>query len=46
MDNWKHSADVADRRNHDEAAFRQSGMEKPQRTYKFDPTKPFVKRKT
>jgi len=38
-------ADIADRRAYDEAAFRDAGMSKVTRTYKFDPTKPRIKKK-
>ncbi len=39
-------ADISDRRAYDEAAFRGAGMEeRPQRTYKYDPTKPYIKKK-
>jgi len=45
IDNSRNAANVADRRQYDEQKFREAGMTKPQRTFKFDPTKPFVKRK-
>lgn len=45
IDNWKTSADIADRRAFDEAAFREAGMEKAPRTYKYDPTKPLIRAK-
>jgi hypothetical protein len=33
-------AEVQDRRRHDAEMFRKAGLDKPKRTYKFDPTKP------
>lgn len=44
-ENSRNAANVSDRRDYDEQKFREAGMAKPQRTFKFDPTKPFVKRK-
>merc|ERR1712024_270904 len=45
VENSRNAANIADRREYDEQKFREAGMAKPQRTFKFDPTKPFVKRK-
>ena len=44
-DNWKVQADIADRRAFDEQQFREAGTIAPKRTFKFDPTRPAVKRK-
>ena len=44
-DNWKVAADVEDRRVFDEQQFRDSGASKPKRTFKFDPSKPIVRKK-
>jgi YidC/Oxa1 family membrane protein insertase len=43
MDNWRVQADVADRRSYDEQSFREAGLDKPKRTYRFDPTQPRLK---
>lgn len=45
IDNWRVQADIADRRAHDEKVFREAGLAKPPRTYKFDPTRPMIRSK-
>ena len=39
IDDWKVKADTEDRRRFDEEAFKKAGSVRPQRLYKFDPTK-------
>ena len=39
LDDWKVKADMEDRRRFDEEAFKKAGSVRPQRLYKFDPTK-------
>jgi len=39
LDDWKVKADMEDRRRFDEEAFKKAGSVRPQKLYKFDPTK-------
>jgi len=46
MDNMKTQANVIDRRAYDDQQFRDAGVKKPMKTFKYDPTKPVaLKRK-
>ncbi|CAB4054964.1 yidC [Lepeophtheirus salmonis] len=45
MDNWKVQKDVIDRRAFDEQMFREAGLQKKRRTYKFNPTAPMLSSK-
>ena len=46
IDNYKASAKVLDRREHDEQMFKQAGASKPVKTYRYDPTKPAAFKKS
>jgi len=46
MDNLKTQGDIVDRRAYDDRQFRDAGVKKPMKTFKYDPTKPVaLKRK-
>ncbi|TRY62097.1 hypothetical protein TCAL_01760 [Tigriopus californicus] len=45
LDNFKVQSEVADRRQVDEQTFKEAGVKKPRRTYRFDPTRPSLPNK-
>jgi len=40
LDNWKVQGQIQDRRAYDEQQFKDAGVKKPMKTFKYDPTKP------